>query len=193
MDTIGITMKEMEIINSFQYKAHRKVLFTMLAIAKHFNSVSETNNGWVNYNTKSIFRMADVSVSRKAQNFMIHDFYKAGVVEIPRNSMNLNLRITFVDESDAAIHCVESIEDCGLSYLSFCGERVKACADCGRLFKPTSSHNQYCKRCLAKSNDKVMYCVSCGKKLILPSTNHRTIRCDECQNRENQRIKNLSK
>lgn len=182
---VWITAEEMEIINSFQYKPQRKVLFTLVSIAKYFNGKNSANNGWVNFDTKKIFRLANVSVNRKQQNLIIHEIYVRGLLEFPANPMNLNLRVTFICDEGEKIHEVKNIEDAGLSYLLFCGEMVKECAKCGRLFRPKSARYRICSNCKAKETPppRFICCLDCGRIFWVSQYSQATIRCPECAER----------
>ena len=77
-DYVPITERELKKIqDSDLSKQHQQVLFTYLCLAKLGNMRNEKNNGWVNYKTRDVFKLAHVSLSELNQDIMDPDLCAA--------------------------------------------------------------------------------------------------------------------
>lgn len=171
----------MNIINSLEFKPQRKLMFTLLVLAKYFNEKNENNNSWTNLPTREIFKKADVKTSIKKQDSMLHELYSLGFVEFPKNAINLNIRVKIISDGET-ICTVGNLDTVGLCYLQFCGENIKQCPSCGKLFRVSLKRQKYCKDCSVyiPMPTKKIICVDCGKEFEVDGIVKNKIRCSNC-------------
>lgn len=179
---LDITKFEMETVNSLEFKPLRKLMFTLLVLAKHFNTKNENNNSWTNLQTRQIFKIADIKTSIKKQDLMLHELYNSGFIEFPKNATNLNIRVKIIMEGET-ICTVDNLDTIGLCYLQFCGENIKKCHSCGKLFRVSANYQKYCKECSVYKpiGTKIIICEDCGKAFEVDARNMTKFRCDACQ------------
>lgn len=190
---VKITKSEMTVIEGIHDKVLERLCFTMLCLAKLNNLKSQKNNGWVNMDSKEIFHLARISCSATDREVRIGKLWKLGLVEFSKRNDNLNCRITFFDDGDEELF-ITDFRELGYEYLLYKGQNFIRCAECGILTRGNKAGTKkYCKNCAdyTPQETKKIVCVDCGKEIIVPGDNKRTIRCNDCQlviNREKKRV-----
>lgn len=72
------------------------------------------------------------------------------------------------------------------------GDKTNVCAKCGKRYYKDYNSQKYCKSCdniYKKINIKKIICIDCEKEIEINSKDNKTIRCNNCQEEENKRIK----
>ena len=149
IEYVGITEKELAEIAHLRKESLKKLAFTLLCIAKYFNTIRPENNGWVNTPDKDIFRMADIkTLDCKRQQKLIRELHLLGLVGYSKVVDNVNLQVLFVDaDTDPALRICQ-FDDLGYQYLEYVGDpSIVHCKCCGRLIKKTSKRLDYCPDC----------------------------------------------
>lgn len=148
IDYIPITQQEIEIIESLKNNRLERLSFTMLVIAKYYNSINENNNNWVNRDFKSIFSFANISVIKDKQCKMINILKDKKMIELSKKIDSLNLNIRYVDNESEPVVVVRDIIDLGNQYnlLVKKDTKYKQCKNCDRYIKATKN-KKYCKNC----------------------------------------------
>lgn len=195
IDGVKITKSELAKISEIHNKVLERLMFTMLCLAKLGNERNERNNGWVNTEVKDIFTLARISATIYDQDLKINQLYQLGLIEFPKRNDLLNIRVTFIDDSDEELY-ISDFRELGYEYLKYKGENFFRCQECGILIRQNKNGTKkYCKDCAGYTpqETKTITCVDCGKEFEVDSSSRR-IRCDECFvierkriNRENQR------
>ena len=81
IESINITKSEIDKIASVENIKYKKLLFTMLCYAKLYNTLSDTNNGWVNTEIKEIYKVARVTVKYRNDKFLyLNDLENTGLI-----------------------------------------------------------------------------------------------------------------
>lgn len=190
---VGITQKELDIIQSTENDKCAKVLFSLLCTAKYFNIRKDVNNNWSNLPAKDIFRMANVSTTIIKQDYIIHDLYVNGFVEFSKRVDSLNIRVPFIDTSDTYVLKISDFRNLGYAYLNWKSGGYFRCAECGVLCKQNRYGNKkYCNECAKQVQlkqikekydpiiTKNVICIDCGKEFTVKSKDNKTNRCPEC-------------
>ena len=187
VDNVIVTKSEMEIIQSVKGKSRQKVLFTLLILAKYYNTVSDKNKNWTNLEYKKIFKLANVQLSIQNQALLINDLYNCRFVNVSKNVGKPNIQVNFVDNESDTVLTITRLKDLGKEYLMFCGEDYIRCQKCGTLVKNYKNTNKYCKTCgqYQPIETKIITCVDCGKEIEINSSS-RKIRCNDCYRLERQ-------
>ena len=194
LDGVKITKSELKTISGIGNPNKERVMFTILCLAKFGIARNPQNNGWVNTDSKEIFKMARVSCKAKERELYIGDLCDRGLLELPKRNDNVSLRVTFIDDGDEELF-ISDFRELGYEYLKYKGENFIRCAECGILTRGNKNRTKrYCKDCAAYTpqKSKTIICVDCGKEIVISGNNKRTIRCDNCQikaDKENARIR----
>ena len=194
LDGVKITKSELETISGIGNPNKERVMFTILCLAKFGIARNPQSNGWVNTDSKEIFKMARVSCKAKERELYIGDLCDRGLLELPKRNDNVSLRVTFIDDGEEELF-ISDFRELGYEYLKYNGENFIRCAECGILTRGNKNRTKrYCKDCAAYTpqKSKTIICVDCGKEIVISGNNKRTIRCDNCQikaDKENARIR----
>ena len=183
LDGISITKSELDRITNIGNPNKERVMFTILCLAKFGTARNPQSNGWINTDSKEIFKMARVSCKAKERELYIGDLCDRGLLELPKRNDNVSLRVTFIDDGDEELF-ISDFRELGYEYLKYKGENFIRCAECGILTRGNKYGNKkYCKDCTAyiPQKAKVIVCVDCGNEFCVNGSNKRTIRCEKCQ------------
>lgn len=182
-DGVSITRSELEKIATADGDKERRLLFTMLCLAKLGNLKRPKNNGWVNTDTKELFKMARINCRVYQRFYMIGKLGRQGFLEFPKKNGNLANRVTFIDDESEMVLLVSDFRDLGYEYMKYCGENIIRCRECGILTRGNKNGTkQYCSKCAGYTpmGAKPVTCIDCGKVFEVDANNHRTNRCDDC-------------
>lgn len=188
-DGVWITESEWEKIQSLKNKILKKLVFTLLCIAKINNQKRESNNDWVNTEIKEIFKLANIPCNNELRARRIGDLIRSGLIRFATRIDNLNIKVLFVDEESEKKFLVNDFRNLGNEYLYRIGENYIRCAECGKLIKNNKYGNKkYCSECAAYNTQetKQVTCVDCGKVFTVDAMNNRACRCEECQTKKNR-------
>lgn len=150
MDGVGISVKEMEAIEKLEGRQLRRLAFALLCVAKYWDAVSEKNDHWVNTSDREIMQMANISTSIKRQSAMFAELKAAGMIRFSRKIDNLNVRVVFMEDGEAALH-IQDFRNLGYQYLKYYGGPYFECENCGltvKIQEPARGRRQkYCPSC----------------------------------------------
>ena len=149
IEYVGITEKELAEIAKLRKESLKKLAFTLLCIAKYFNTIRPENNSWVNTPDKDVFRMADIrTLDCKRQQKLIRELYLLGLIGYSKVVDNVNLQVLFADaETEPVLH-IYQFDDLGYQYLEYVGDpSIVHCKCCGKLIKKASKRLDYCPDC----------------------------------------------
>lgn len=158
-DKIVITKPEMEFVKSIhseKFKDYRirRFAFALLCFAK-FEAARGKKDGWVNIGAKDIFAAADLKgMTSTKQNYLIHELYKAGYVDISsviRTHGNVGIRVMYIKDGKNEL-AIDNINEVGKIFRQYNGEKVVRCARCGKLVCATGRRMKYCTNCAAIIN-----------------------------------------
>ena len=153
IEYVGITEKELAEIAKLRKESLKKLAFTLLCIAKYFNTIRPENNSWVNTPDKDVFRMADIrTLDCKRQQQLIRELYLLGLIGYSKVVDNVNLQVLFVDTETEPILRIYQFDDLGYQYLEYVGDpSIVHCKCCGKLIKKTSCRKDYCDECAVEA------------------------------------------
>lgn len=151
IESINITQKELEEISKLVNVKYEKLLFTMLCYAKLYNTLSETNNGWINTDIKEIYKVARVTIKYRNDKFLyLNDLENTGLISFSNKNDNLNIKVNFIDnDSDIALK-ITDFRELGYEYQNYIGDgKFIKCFECGRLVRKNGKTDKYCNFCAA--------------------------------------------
>lgn len=182
---VWLTKAELETIDNIDSKNDLKQLaFTLLCLAKLENIKNPKNNGWVNCDSKEIFNMAHISLSKKNQCKMLGDLGVLKLIEFPKKNENLSDRVTFVNDESEKVLSISDFRELGYEYLKYKGENFIRCHECGILIKNNKTKTKkYCNVCsgYVPIGTKTITCVDCGEEFEVDARLSNKYRCDACQ------------
>ncbi|MCD8291184.1 MAG: hypothetical protein LUC91_06755 [Prevotella sp.] len=182
-DGVWITQSELDKIEELKTKTMRRVMFTILCLAKLGNLRNDKNNGWVNNDRKEIYTLARVNCSVAERNFKIGDLKDLGYLQLAKKNGNLSVRVTFIDNDGKKVLFISDFRELGYEYLKYCGENFIRCQDCGILVRGNKAGTRKrCNNCegYTRQDTKIIVCADCGKQFRVNSHNTKTTRCADC-------------
>lgn len=147
IEYIPITQKEIDACGQFRRVQLRRLLFTMICIAKYYNSINDKNNNWVNREYGEIFKLANVSSSISRQPLLIGDLGDAGAIKFSKRVDSTNINVCCIDNDGDAVLKITNFKNLGFQYLKYCGEPFFECECCGTTVKKTNNRCRYCSSC----------------------------------------------
>jgi len=153
---IPITQKELDVCDGLSGKQMKRLMFTLICLAKYANAVNEKNNGWVNRQDREIFKLANVVTSVKRQSLMLNDLREVGLVRFSRKVDNVNINVRCIDDDGDAVLHIDDFRNLGYQYLRYCGEPYFECASCGLVVRRTNNSQRYCSDCGIEVHRKMM-------------------------------------
>lgn len=183
--TVHVTAAEMELVDSQDTLAEKRLLFTLIVLAKHHNDRRGDKTGWVNYPISELLRYACNSGDSKRGLECIHRFYKKGYVVLRSGIGKLSLQVVCLDEEGDTVMGIDDLRVLGYEYMNHKGlAKFTRCADCGLLFKQNKQCNRkYCEHCRQRKPNPVRayVCIDCGTVVVGTHMAFNRTRCDECQ------------
>ena len=154
IEYVGITENELSSIALVKGLKYQKLLFTMLCFAKLYNTISKTNNGWVNTEIPDLYRVARVIVKYKNDKFLyLNDLEKTKLISFSNKNDNLNMKVNFIDTEGEIILKITDFRELGYEYENYIGKnKFFKCSECGRLVKRRTNNQLYCLECSKKMN-----------------------------------------
>jgi len=155
IDGIDITQPEMERIDSLEGKQLRRLAFTLLCLAKYWNTVMPNGDGWVNNKENEITALANITATIQRQCLMYHSLRECGMIQFAQRVDNTNVRVCFAEDGETVLR-ITDFRNLGYQYLKYHGEPYFECKNCGIITKynnPSRTGGQkYCKDCAYEIN-----------------------------------------
>lgn len=151
VNSVGITQQELDIISSVSERRLRKLLFTLICLAKFFNKRGNNTNDWVSTEYKDIFRMAHIFVTQSVQTKMLSELYNLGMISFGNKITNLNIHLNVIDHENEPVWIIDDFRDLGNEYV-FRTETsdLFRCESCGLVIKKNRNVHKYCPQCADK-------------------------------------------
>lgn len=147
IDSVPITEKEMAACDLLDGLQPRRLLFTLICLAKYSNLVNEKNSGWVNRQDKEIFKLANVVTSIKRQSLMLNDLRSAGLIRFSKKVDNININVLCIDKNGTSVLDITDFRNLGYQYMRFHGDPYIECEQCGLVVRKRSNAQKYCHEC----------------------------------------------
>lgn len=182
IDSVPITLKEIEAIKNLHNIRMERVAFTMLACAKFANLRNTKNNNWVNREHKEIFKLARSNMTIIQQCEMIYDLKELGYVSLSNKVDNLNMKVNYIDSESEIVMELTDFRELGYEYMLYLGGKYIRCEKCGRLIRP-KGRKKYCEECAVYQpiEFKTIQCADCGEDVVINAKDTKTFRCRDCQ------------
>lgn len=190
LDEIPVHKGEMDFISTIPRVQLRRLAFTMLVLARYFDTIKETNNHWINLEFAEVFRLACITATLEKQAEMYRALIDARFIEYSKRVGNNNARVLIMDDTET-VYTVPDLRAIGHEYQLYCGEPYARCERCGVLFRQSAKMNRkYCKECSKRPAMAMRryQCSDCGREVFVVSRNNASCRCAECQTKARKLI-----
>ncbi len=147
IEGVPITKRELDTCKHVEGTQMRRLLFTLICLAKLDNVTKVGNNGWVNRPDKEIFKLANVVTPVKRQSLMLNDLRAAGFIRFSKKVDSVSINILCIDNEGAPELMITDFRNLGYQFLRYCGEPYIECACCGLVIKRTGGNHKYCSNC----------------------------------------------
>ena len=150
IEYIGVSQTELDKINALEGTQLRRLAFTLLCLAKYWDTVNPNGDHWVNSKDTEIMRMANINTSIKRQSMMYHTLNEVGFIRFSKKVDNTNVRVCFSDDNEPVMK-VTDFRNLGYQYLKYRGEPYFECENCGLTVKIKNKSKgrsqKYCPDC----------------------------------------------
>lgn len=146
VESIPITQKELDLIGALPGQMIRKLMFTLLCLAKYRNAVSPKNDSWVSYENRDIFKMANIQTTRVRQYTMMNDLLQVGYVGMSKIVDNVSVRVMIIDNDVPVMH-ISDFRNIGHQYSAISSDNYLECANCGLMVRRSGNNQKYCHAC----------------------------------------------
>lgn len=147
VDFIPITKREMDEIGKIDGIIMKKVMFSLLCLAKYGNAVSNNNNNWVNFENGDIFKVAGVNINCNRQCHILNSLWKDGYIGFSRIVDNTHVYVRIVDYMSDEVMRITDFRNLGNQYMSHVGDGYFECVNCGLVIKRHNNKSKYCRSC----------------------------------------------
>lgn len=141
--SVNITRKEMNIIQSAETEKQQMLMFTFFVVAK----ISIAPSGWINYDLKDVFDLADVKLTKLNRHKMIHELYAQKLIRLNEYPDKRGYYIELQDDSNDIMMTITDFEHVGRQYLEKYKDGWKMCERCKRMIRMHAPNQKYCKKC----------------------------------------------
>lgn len=161
VDCIEITKPEMECINTLEGKQVRRLAFTLLCLAKYWDTVNLNGDHWVNNKDSEIMKMANIYTSIKRQSQMFYTLNEKSLIQFSKKIDNTNVKVCFITPGESEMF-ITDFRNLGYQYLKYCGEPCFECQNCGITVK--------CEKKAGQAGPKYKYCKDCAIDIHIKQT-----------------------
>ena len=152
IDSIPITQNELSTISTLSSRPLRRLLFTLICLAKFGNTVNPNNKSWVNVRCKEIFSMANVQCNNERQGLLLGNLLSLGLIGCSHVVDNTNVYVKCLSDDSEVVLRITDFRNLGYQYLKFLGEPYVNCDRCGLTIKRTGRRQKYCCSCAESIN-----------------------------------------
>lgn len=166
IEYIPIYENELKFISVLPNDKQKKLMFTFFAVARYMDC-----DGWINKKTSKdiseVFKLANVTLTSDKRNELLHELYVNGYISFGKKVNNLNIRVK-LDGSGEIAYKIKEFNNLGNQYIGNFKNGYKQCRKCGKPIKIT--------------NNRIMYCCNCYKKINEADAKNRMKKYREMQN-----------
>ena len=172
IDYIGITEKELKVIESLDSFQLERLAFTLLCLSKYWHIVAPETDYWVNNKDSEIMSLSNINTSIKRQALLYKTLKESGLIRFSKRIDNTNVRVCFFDDSSSpTVLTISDFRNLGYQYMKYKYRKHRHnpyfdCENCGITTKYTDP----------KKGRKQKFCKACATELALQQRINYTIR-----------------
>lgn len=147
IDYVAITNRELEKIKGLRSSTLQRVMFTMLCLAKYRMAINPKNDGWISYESKDIFSLANVKMQISRQYAVLNELLTDDLIRTSKIVDNISVRVQIIADGDEVMR-ITDFRNLGHQYMRHMdSRRFIECANCGLVIPKGSNAHKYCKSC----------------------------------------------
>lgn len=163
IDSIKITQPEITVIKSLDSIQVQKLAFTLLCLAKYWNTAYPVCDSWVSNKDNEVMRMANIHTSIRNQSQYFHILMEHNMIRPSKKIDNTSIKVLFIEDGETAMD-ITDFRNLGYQYLMYCGDtKYFQCQNCGIIARKNKSaemeeiqvkgrRQKYCSDCAVKVN-----------------------------------------
>ena len=202
VDEVCITKSELDFIKTLGDIKKEKIAFVLLASAKYYDAIRNTNYYTSYMKNSDVCKLARVVIPVSDRSIFMQFAYDCGVLSRHSRAASTEKKVLFVSKNEndqVELRLQENdFRDLAYTYLAYkTPHKFRRCVVCNCWIKKDSYDRRLCKSCSDKEVKyknviKEIQCIDCGKSVYVATLNTKTCRCEECQrefNRESNKEK----
>ena len=141
---VAISRGEMNLVRSAPSQKAQKLLFTLYVLSK----TRRNPNGWVNYEIRDIFKLANINVSTQEKYKLFNQLAKYKLIGLSHVSKKSAFKVELIEGPPEII--ISEFNNIGNQYVITYNDDWIMCRECGRLVKVKNKIGRplmYCKQC----------------------------------------------
>ena len=200
VDEVCITKSELEFIKNLNDIKKEKIAFVLLASAKYYDAIRDTQYYTSYMKNSDICKLARVVIPMVDRNVFMQFAYDSGVLSRHSRAASTEKKVLFVsqdDDDEVILRLKENdFRDLAYTYLAYkTPHKFRRCVVCNCWMKKDSKDRRLCKECgdkemVKSSTVKMIQCVDCGQPVYVSVHDTETCRCEECRSKHLQKIRN---
>ena len=154
IDYVPVYSNELKICDSLDGVQMRRLMFTLICLARYSNMVNSMNNNWVNRQEKDILNLANLEVSIKRRSLMFNALRDCGLIGFSHRVDNLNVNVKCLSDPEVDILTMRITDFRNLGYQYMCQSDVPSlrCSVCGATIPRKNNRQMYCRECAKEVN-----------------------------------------
>lgn len=142
---VSVTDAELATIAKVDGGMKKKVLFTLLCLAKYYDKYRGTTSGWENRSVEEVSALANVSLNKERLCYLLCDLKESGLISFSNRVSSTSVHVEFIEDGNTAVD-ISDMRNLGWQYERLNGKRFSVCKKCGALFPYTDKH-VFCRDC----------------------------------------------
>lgn len=154
IDRVPVYRGEMQICAGLDGVQTRRLMFTLICLARYGNMINDQNNNWVNRQESEILRLANLEVSVMRRSLMLNSLREAGLIGFSRrvDNLNINVRCLSDEKTDVEALHISDFRNLGYQFMRYTGAPSLECSMCGAVIPKKNNRQLYCKDCAKEVN-----------------------------------------
>lgn len=202
INEVLITKSELQFIENLNDIKKEKIAFVLLASAKYYDAMNDTQKSRTYMRNSDICKLARVTIPVDERNLLMQFTCDEGVLQRHTFAGSIVKNVAFVsyDSNDEIVLRLNEgdYKDLAYTYLHYKTPRqYRRCHNCKKWIRVDKNNRQYCKECSSnvtedKPTIQMKTCIDCGCMFQTSIKDAHSCRCKDCQNiidKENTRLR----
>lgn len=195
---VHITKNELQFIKNLNDIKQEKIAFVLLASAKYYDVVRDTQKNTAYMRNSDICKLARITIPAKDRDVFMQFAYDKMVLLRHSRAASIEKTVGFIsnDENDKVVLKLKEndFKDLAYTYLAYkTPHKFRRCVVCNCWMKKDSKDRRLCKECSTKEEKeksliKEKQCIDCGKSVYVSIFDSKTVRCEDCQSKVDNQL-----
>lgn len=161
IESVGITLSELEHIRELSNIIQEKIMFTILVDAKINMLASDgKSDGWTKRELDDLVKDAKLHGTYERKFLQTNEAFRLGGINYTKDVNGSGMQVEFLDHEAEPAIVLSDMRNYVYEYLRWRGESICNCEECGIRIKMTNNKKIYCDECaisVKKEQDKRYY------------------------------------